>query len=155
MFDTTNYSAADVMTRDVVTVRPDDTLQRAAQLMLDRGVSGLPVVDVQGRVVGVVSETDLIRPDEAAERRVRRWLDILADGEELSADFLAAIDQVNRPVGSVMRTNPITVDEMTPLREVAEVIARDNVRRALVVKDGKLVGIVARRDLVKALAGKK
>ena len=155
MFDTTNYSAADVMTRDVVTVHPDDTLRHAAKLMLDRGVAGLPVVDVQGRLVGVVSETDLIRTDEAAEKRVGRWLDILADGEELSPEFLSAIDRVNRPVGSVMNNRPITIGEHTPLREVAELISRDNIRRALVVTNGKLVGIVSRRDLVKALAGRK
>jgi CBS domain-containing protein len=152
MFDTSHFTAADVMTRDVVTVRPDDTLRRAAQLMIQRGVAGLPVVDVQGRVVGVVSEADLVRPDEAAERRVHRWLDMLADGEALAPELLATIDTANRPVAKVMRTDPIKIAETTPLREVANLVGRDNVRRVLVVTDEKLVGIVARRDLVKALA---
>lgn len=152
MFDTSNFTAADVMTRDVVTVRPDDTLRRAAQLMLKRGVAGLPVVDVHGRIVGVVSEADLVRPDEAAEQRVHRWLDMLADGEALAPELLATIDAANRPVAKVMRADPITIAETTPLREVANLVGRDNVRRVLVVTDGKLVGIVARRDLVRALA---
>jgi CBS domain-containing protein len=154
MFDTSTYCAADVMTRDVVSVRPDDTVRRAAQLMLDRGVSGLPVIDAQGHLVGFVSEADLVSSDEASEKRVRRWLDIIAEGEELSAEFLAAIDHVNRPVSSVMRTHPITVGELTPLNEVASLISRDHVRRVIVVEDGKVTGIVARRDLVRALAGK-
>jgi CBS domain-containing protein len=152
MFDTTHLTAADVMTRDVVTVRPNDTLRHAAQIMLDRAISGLPVVDAEGRPVGVVSERDLIHLDEDAEKRARWWLDILAEGEELSPDFLAAIHGMNRTVAKVMRTDLITVTEQTPLREVAERITRQNIRRVLVVQDGKLVGIVARRDLVKVLA---
>jgi len=152
MFDTTHLTAADVMTRDVVTVRPNDTLRHAAQIMLDRAISGLPVVDAEGRPVGVVSERDLIHLDEDAEKRARWWLDILAEGEELAPDFLAAINGMNRSVAKVMRTDLITVSESTPLREVAETIARQNIRRVLVMKDGKLVGIVARRDLVKVLA---
>ena len=152
MFDTSNFTAADVMTREVVTVGPDETLRRAAQLMLKRGVSGLPVVDFRGRVVGVISEADLVRPDEAAEKRFHRWLDILADGEELAPELIAAVDAANRPVAKVMRTDPITVTEQTPLRDEANLVGRDNVRRVLVVTDGKLVGIVARRDLVRALA---
>ena len=152
MFDTSHLTAADVMTRDIISVRPNDTLRHAAQIMLDRAVSGLPVVDAEGRVVGVVSERDLIPLDDAAEKRARWWLDILAEGEELAPDFLAAINGMNRSVAKVMRTDLITVSEHTPLREVAEVIARQNIRRVLVITDGKLVGIVARRDLVKALA---
>jgi CBS domain-containing protein len=155
MFDTSNFTAADVMTRDVVTVRPNQTLQQAAQLMLERGVAALPVVDADGHVLGVVSEADLVRPDEMAEQRTRWWLDILAEGEELAPEFLAAINEANRLVTKVMRTDLITVSELTPLREVAELIARQNVRRVLVMREGVLVGIVARRDLMKALARSK
>lgn len=152
MFDTSSLTASDVMTREVVTAQPTDTLRRAAQLMLKRAVSGLPVVDAAGRLVGLVSEADLVRPDDAAEKRYHRWLDILAEGEELSPEVLASIDAGNRPVSKVMSKDPITVAEDTPLRDVANLVGRDNVRRVLVVKDGKLVGIVARRDLVRALA---
>ncbi len=152
MFDTSNFTAADVMTRDVVTARPEDTLRRAAQLMLKRAVSGLPVVDAAGRVVGLVSEADLVRPDDAAEQRFHRWLDILAEGQELSPDVVATIDAGNRPVSKVMRTDPVKVAENTPLRDVARLVGQDNVRRVLVMRDGKLMGIVARRDLVRALA---
>jgi len=152
MFDTSHFTAADVMTRDVVTVRPNDTLRQAAQIMLDRAVSALPVVDAEGHVVGVVSEADLIRPDEVAEKRERWWLDMLAEGEELSPDFLATINAANRPVAKAMHTDFIAVTELTPLREVAEQIGHQNERSVLVMRDGKLVGIIARRDLVKAIA---
>ena len=152
MFEAMNLTAADVMTRDVVTVHPNDSLKRAARIMLERGVSGLPVVDARGHVVGVVSEGDLIRPDEMAERRARWWLDVLAEGGQLSSEFLAAIQAVNRPVSKVMRTDIISVGEHAPLREVAELIMRQNIRRVLVMDGAKLVGVVARRDLVKVLA---
>ncbi len=152
MFEAMNLTAADVMTRDVVTVHPNDSLKRAARIMLERDVSGLPVVDNQGHVVGVVSEGDLIRPDEMAERRARWWLDVLAEGEQLSPEFLAAIQAVNRPVSKVMRTDVVSIGEHAPLREVAELIMRQNIRRVLVMDGPKLVGVVARRDLVKVLA---
>ena len=152
MFEAMNLTAADVMPRDVVTVHPNDSLKRAARIMLERDVSGLPVVDNQGHVVGVVSEGDLIRPDEMAERRARWWLDVLAEGEQLSPEFLAAIQAVNRPVSKVMRTDVVSIGEHAPLREVAELIMRQNIRRVLVMDGPKLVGVVARRDLVKVLA---
>jgi CBS domain-containing protein len=152
MFDATNLTAADVMTRDVVTVRPNDSLRRAAQIMLERGVSGLPVVEANGRVVGVISEADLIRHDET---RTRWWLDVLSEGEQISPDFVSAVHAINRPVLRAMRTELITVNEHTPLSEVAEKIVRHNIRRVLVLNEGRLVGIVARRDLVKVLARAK
>jgi CBS domain-containing protein len=152
MSTTSNLTASDVMTRDVVTVHPNDTLRRAAKLMLERGVSGLPVVSADGRVVGIVSERDLIRADEMAEKSTRWWLDILAEGEAIAPDFLGAIGALNRPVTGVMRTDLTTVAEHTPLREVAERLVSENVHRVLVMENGKLVGIVARRDVVKAIA---
>jgi CBS domain-containing protein len=153
MFDTSNLTAADVMTRNVITIGPKATLRQAARLMLDRAVSALPVVDTEGRVLGVVSEAELIRPDEVAENRARRWLDILAEGEELSPEFLAMVNGIDRPVSKVMRTDFIRVSEHTPLREVAALICRRFTRRVLVMRDDKLVGLVARRDLVRVLAG--
>ena len=152
MFDTSSLTAADVMTRDVVTVHPNDSLREAAHIMLERGISGLPVVDAAGKVVGVVSEADLIRPDAHAEMRARWWLDILAEGEHLSSEFLAAMNGINRPVSKVMRKSLIAVEEHTPLAEVAQTIVRENVRRVLVMREQRLVGIVARRDLVRVLA---
>ncbi len=155
MFDTSNLTAADVMTRNVITIGPKATLRQAAQLMLDRAVSALPVVDAEGHVLGVVSEAELIRPDEAAENRARRWLDILAEGEELSPEFLSMVNGIDRPVTKVMRTDCIRVSENTPLPDVAALICKQFTRRVLVMRDERLVGLVARRDLVRVLTGKK
>ncbi len=154
MFDTSRLTAADVMTRDVITIGPKTTLRQAAQLMLDRAVSALPVVDEEGRVLGVVSEAELIRPDEAVEHRARRWLDVLAEGEELAPEFLALVNGIDRPVTKVMRTDCIRVSENTPLPELAALMTKQFTRRVLVVRGDKLVGLVARRDLVRVLTGR-
>ncbi|CAH2600910.1 CBS domain-containing protein [Rhodovastum atsumiense] len=151
MFDSSRLCATDVMTREVISVAPDATLMQAAQLMLDHGIGALPVLK-DGRLLGIVSEADLVRPDEIAEDRARWWLDMLAEGDELSPEYLAAIHERNRPVSKVMQTDVVTVTELTPLRDVAKLIARNNIRRVLVVEGDQLRGIVARRDLVKALA---
>jgi CBS domain-containing protein len=153
MFDASNLTAADVMTRDCATVRPDNTLRQAARVMAERRVSGLPVVDAAGALVGMLTEADLVRPDEAAERRRDWWLTMLADGHDLAPEFMAAIAAGNRPVEKVMHREVVSVTELTPLREVARLIAAHNVRRVAVLRDGKLVGIVSRADLVRALAG--
>ena len=153
MFDASNLTAADMMTREVVTVRPDITLRQAARLMAERRVSGLPVVDAAGAVVGMLTEADLVRPDEAAERRRDWWLTMLADGHDLAPEFISAIAAGNRHVEQVMHRDVISVTEQTTLREVARLIAEHNIRRVVVLRDGKLAGIVSRADLVRALAG--
>jgi CBS domain-containing protein len=153
MFDAPNLTAADVMTANVATVRPDATLRQAARLMADRRVSGLPVVDGAGTVVGLLTEADLVRPDEAAERRRDWWLTMLADGHDLAPEFTAAIAASNRHVEQVMHRDVISVTETASLRDVARLIAEHNIRRLVVLRDGKLVGIVSRADLVRVLAG--
>jgi CBS domain-containing protein len=152
MFDSTRLTAADIMTRDVVTVRPDTTLRQAAQMMVERRISALPVVDTEGRILGVVSETDLVRPDDATEQRRDWWLMNLAEGQDLSQDFLDAIRLSDRAVTKVMHTDVVSVGELAPLRDIARLIAERNVRRVVVLRDGKPVGIVARADLVRALS---
>src|ERR1019366_6616764 len=98
MFDASNLTASDVMTRNVATVRLDSTLRQAARLMAEHGISGLPVVDATGAAVGMLSEADLVRPDEAAERRREWWLTMLAEGDDLAPEFMAAIAASGRPV---------------------------------------------------------
>lgn len=152
MFDTTSLTAADVMTRALVTVGPEATLRQAAALMEEKHISALPVVDEAGALVGLVSDSDLVRRDEAAERRRDWWLGLLADGHDLAPEFLAAINATDRKVTQVMHRDLVTLPPTAPLAEVASLIAGKQVRRVLVVEGGRLSGIVSRADLIRALA---
>lgn len=151
MFDTSTLTAADVMTRKVVTVTPDTTLRAAARLMTQHNVSALPVL--KGNVVvGMVSETDLVRPGNTPPPRSEWWLHHLADEIEIAPEFQAALRDSGRSVGQVMQGDLVWVPETAPLRDVARLIAEEGVRRVVVLRDGALVGIVSRRDLVRAFA---
>lgn len=152
MFDNANLTAGSVMTKAVLTISPQATLREAAALMAQHGISALPVVESDGTVAGLLSEADLVRPDDAAEARRDWWLQHLADGENLASDFLSAIHTANRSVARLMRRDVEAVGELTPLKEVAALLTKKNIRRVLVLKDGKLAGILSRADLVRALA---
>lgn len=152
MPDLTQMTAADVMTRDVVTVAPDATLRMAARLMTKHGISALPVVK-GGVAVGVVSETDLIQPSAAPARRGEWWLHQLADEVEIAPEFTAALRDAGRSVGQVMQGDLVWVPETAKLSDVARMMAEEGVRRVLVLRDGAVAGIVSRRDVVRALAG--
>lgn len=155
MFRDSKLTAADVMTSSLATVHADTNLQTAARMMLEFQVSGLPVVDDAGKVVGVISEADLIRTDDVADKRHDWWLHVLADGYQLAPEYLMAIDEVQRPVSSVMHHEVISVALTTPVREVTQFMSKHNIKRVLVLDEGKLVGIVSRSDLMKAIAKSK
>ena len=152
MLDDTTYSAGDLMTRDVAVVRPETSLMAAVKLMAERRISGLVVVDDAGKVVGVVSEGDLLHWQDGHTETQARWLDMLAEGTSLSPAFLEGIRQESHRVKAVMSTPPITVTEDTPSREVAALMSSKHIKRVPVVRDGKLVGVISRSDLVRALA---
>jgi CBS domain-containing protein len=146
--------AHDVMTDAVVSVRPDTPTSQVAQLLLDNGISAVPVVDSDGAPVGMVSEGDLIGRDEAA-RAARRdwWLALLAEGEQLSADFLASVRDPKRTARDIMSAPVVTVGEETEVGEIARLLAAYRIKRVPVVRDGRITGIVSRADLLRALAG--
>src|ERR1700722_17542877 len=154
MLDEAVFTAADLMTRDVAVVHPEMSLLEAVKLMAQRHISGVPVVDDVGSIVGMMSEGDLVRWHEGYTERQARWLNMLADGFELAPEFLEGIQEQRRKVKSVMATGVTTVTEDTPARDVAHLMHARNIKRVPVVRDGKLVGIVARSDLVRALAQK-
>jgi CBS domain-containing protein len=144
-------NARDVMTCDVVSVTSDTPVRKIAALLLERRISGVPVVDRGGAPIGIVSEGDLIGRSEA-EREARQdwWLMILAEGEDLSPDFLASLSY---PTARNLMSSPvITVREETNLGEVARVLTTHRIKRVPVVRDGRVIGIVSRADLVRALA---
>src|SRR6185295_12607097 len=146
--------AGDLMTRDVAVVHPETSLLDAVRLMAQRRISGMPVVDDAGHIVGMLSEGDLVRWHEGYTERQARWLDMLADGFDLAPAFLQGIQEQQRKVQSVMSPTVTTVTEATPARDVASLMYSKNIKRVPVVRDGQLVGIVARSDLIRALAVK-
>ncbi len=154
MLDEAIFTAGDLMTRDVAVVHPETSLLEAVKLMVQRQISGLPVVDDAGAIVGMMSEGDLMRWHEGFSERQAHWLDMLADGFEFAPAFLEEMQEQRRKVRSVMSPGVITVTEETLARDVASLMYAKKVKRVPVVRGGKLVGIVARSDLIRALAQK-
>src|SRR5262245_33350204 len=141
--------ARDVMTWSAITVRPDESVTRAVQLMLQNKISGLPVVDDKGRLVGIVTEGDFLRRGELGTQRQRpRWLEFLLGPGRLAAEYVQASGQ---KVAQVMTPEVKTITSESPLEEVVRLMERHRVKRLPVVQDGKLIGIVSRADLLPAL----
>ena len=145
--------ARDVMTTNVATVKRETPTRQVAQLLLKRGISAVPVVDDAGVPVGMVSEGDLIGRDER-DRKARRdwWLAMLAEGETLNADFLASLRTSERMARDIMVAPVITVDEEADVREIARLLIARRIKRVPVVREGRVIGIVSRADLLRALA---
>jgi len=142
--------AAHIMTRTVLSVRPETTILEAARLMLLHEISGLPVVDSQGHIVGMVTEGDFLRRAETGTRRQRsRWMEFFVGPGRLAEDYVRS---TGRRVEDVM-TQPVrTIDEDTPLSDVVELMERHRIKRLPVVRDRKVVGMVSRANLLHALA---
>jgi CBS domain-containing protein len=145
--------ARDVMTTEVVSVSPETPTNKVAELLDEKGISAVPVVDSGGAPIGMVSEGDLIGRDET-EREARRdwWLTLLAEGEMLNRDFLASLRRPERVARDVMSAPVITAGENTDIGEIARLLTTHRIKRVPVVRDGRIVGIVSRADLVRALA---
>jgi len=139
-----------IMTRPVVTVTPETTIVDAANLMLQRHVSGLPVVDGNGKLVGVVSEGDFIRRSEIGTGRRRgRWLRFILGPGKSALDF---VHEHGHKVGEVMTKSPLTITEDAALQEIVALMEKNNVKRLPVVRGDKVVGIVSRANLLQAVA---
>lgn len=148
------FTAGDLMSRDVVVVHPETSLREAVSLMADRRVSGVPVVDADGTIVGMLSEGDLVRWHEGYSAKQAKWLDMLADGFILAPDFLEGIRSEQHKVKSIMSKGATTVTEDILAREIASMMYAKKIKRVPVLRDGRLVGIVSRSDLVRALAAR-
>jgi len=143
--------AADVMTRPVLTVTPDGTIAEAARLMLERHVSGLPVLDGDGKIVGMLTEGDLLRRAETGTERHRpRWLELIIGPGRLARDY---VDTHARRIAEVMTGDVITVTPQTELPDLVQLMENSHIKRVPVVDCGRLVGIVSRADLVHAMLG--
>ena len=142
--------AVDVMVRDVVTVRSDTDVADAVELLSQHDVSALPVVDEAGNLVGILSEADLIhRVEIGTEKHRPWWLEAVTGASTLAEEFAKSH---GKKVREIMTSGAISVSEETPLAEIAALFERKRIKRVPVVKDGKLVGIVSRSNLIQALA---
>lgn len=143
--------AKDLMTRRVVSVGPDATLLEAARLMQQHGISGLPVVDAKGALVGVVSEGDFLRRGEAGtERRRPGWLEFIIGPGKLAAEYAHAH---GRHVSEVMSTKLHTIEEETPIEDIVQMMERFKIKRLPVLRDDRVVGIVTRANVMRAVVG--
>jgi CBS domain-containing protein len=142
--------ARDVMVSPVITVKPSASVREVAQIFIDKGISAVPVVDDQGKVVGIVSEGDLLHRQEAGtERRRSSWLQLLTGKETLAAEYVKAHA---RMVADVMTRDVITAAPDTPLHEIASTLEKRGIKRVPIVSKGQLVGLVSRANLIQAVA---
>jgi CBS domain-containing protein len=142
--------AHQIMTRPAISVTPDTTILEAANIMLHRHISGLPVVDTAGALVGIISEGDFIRRSEinTGRKRSKFMKFILGAGRE-AADF---VHEHAKKVGEIMTPEPLTISEDTDLEQIVELMEKNNVKRLPVTRGNKLVGIVTRSNLLQAVA---
>jgi CBS-domain-containing membrane protein len=145
--------AADVMATNVISVGSEASVQEVAEVLLRNRVSGVPVTGSQGELIGIVSEGDLMRrPEAGTQRRHSWWLHLVASKEGLASEY---IKSHSRKVVDVMSRNVVTASPETPVGDVAELLERHAIKRVPIVKDGKVVGIVSRANLLQALASLK
>jgi CBS domain-containing protein len=141
--------AEDVMTRDAISIDPDATVLQAARLMLQHHISGLPVIDKDGILVGVLSEGDFLRRRETrTERRRSRWLEFLMGPGRIAAEYSHSH---GNKVSEVMTPDVVTVDVTTPLEDIVDVMERRRIKRVPVVCGGLVVGIITRSNLMHAM----
>lgn len=140
----------DVMVAPVITVGPSATVQEVAKLFLEKRISAVPVLDDRGKLVGIVSEGDLLHRVEAGTERHRSWwLRALIHSDALAAEY---VKSHSRKVSDVMTRDVITASPETPLHEVASLMERNAIRRLPILENGQLVGIVSRANLLQAVA---
>src|SRR5215813_3237732 len=142
--------ARDVMVRAVATTTPETTVEKVARLMINLRISGVPVLDRNGQLAGIVTEGDLLRRAETGtERRRSRWSRWFSANSRLAAEY---IKSHARRVEDVMTREVVSVGELASLREIAELMETKQIKRIPVVHSGKIVGIVSRADLLQVLA---
>jgi CBS domain-containing protein len=146
-------TASDIMTTKLVLLHPADRVPHIAAVLNDHHISAAPVVDTQGRLLGMVSEGDLMRPLGAkiASRRAW-WLDMLAEGEDLAPDFVAYLRHNARVASELMTKSVVTVTPETQIEDIVDLLARHGIKRVPVMKDGRIIGIVSRADIIRTLS---
>ena len=141
--------ATDVMTKNVVTIDENAPVREAARLLVEHRISGLPVVDADGHLIGLVTEADLIARQQASPTHHPWWHRFFSDPERLAEEYRRSAGST---VGDVMTRAVICVDPRMPIEAIATLLERRGIKRVPVVEQGRLAGIVSRADLVRALA---
>jgi len=142
--------AHQIMTKPVFTVLPDATILEAANLMLRRHISGLPVVDADGKLVGIVSEGDFIRRSEiGTQRRRSRFLRLILGPGQAATDF---VHEHGCRISDIMTRETVTISEDTPLETIVTLMEKNKLKRLPVIRDGQVAGIVTRANLLQAVA---
>ena len=140
----------DIMTINVISIGADEAIVKAAGLMLQNRISGLPVVDKEGELVGMVTEGDFLRRGElGTQRRRPKWLEFIVGPGKLAEEYVRTS---GRKVEDVMTPDPCTVRDDDSLETVVEMMERHHVKRLPVTRGGRMVGIVSRANLLHALA---
>ena len=145
-------NASDVMTRDVITVGPETPVAEIVDLLLARGISGVPVVDSDGRLVGIVSEGDLLRRTEiGTEKKRGTWLSFFTGSATLAGDYVRAHAASAK---DVMTATVVSVAPTASLAEIADLMEDKRIKRVPVVDGDKLVGLISRSNLLRAVASR-
>jgi CBS domain-containing protein len=145
--------ARDVMTRHVITVGPDMNIRAIANTLVKNKISAVPVVGIDSKLLGIVSEGDLIRRAETGtERRHSWWLNLFTSSDTLAAEF---VKSHARKAKDVMTRNVITASPGTRLRVIANLLEKHQIKRIPIMENDRLVGIVSRANLVQVLASEK
>jgi CBS domain-containing protein len=149
-------NASDVMVTSVITVRPDATVQEAVQLMLANRISGLPVIEGSEKLVGIISEGDLLRrapeglwPKAWGPPPRGGWAKLLMDGEELETEY---VSQHGLKVADIMTRDVILASPEASLHDIAALMVHHRIKRVPIVRNGSVVGIISRANVVQALA---
>ena len=143
-------TASDIMTTDVITVAPETPIIEIAKLLYTRRISGVPVVEPDGRIIGIVSEGDLMSHAQAVgEQRRSWWLSVFSEQSMMARDYVKTHGRVAR---DVMTSDVVAIAPETSVPEIARTLEQHRIKRVPVVRDGKLVGIVTRGNLMQALA---
>jgi CBS domain-containing protein len=144
--------ATDVMTRNIISIAPDATVEAAVKLMLARGISGLCVVDKTGQVAGIVTEGDLLRRDELGTQRHRPWwLRLFATPARMATEFTRAH---GRHVRDVMTEAVVSIPHDAPLEDVVATMEKNRIKRVPVTQNGSVIGVISRSDLLRALVSR-
>lgn len=148
-----SITAADIMSRRVIAARPDDPVKTVAQLLIDHDISAVPVCDEHGNLLGMLSESDIMRPlSEHSLQKRARWLSLLAEGDELAPAFMDYISLGAQRARDLMTKPVISASDTMTVPEMADVMTDRKIKRLPILRDGKLVGIVSRADIVRTVA---